>query len=84
MWFHLMPHTGLPEDFRDKNPSVWADIHSSLFDPRGVHHMYNEFMVMPQLHAVLSQWEDRWSPQPLERAVRAALTRFQFPAMTAE
>src|SRR5262245_7412467 len=31
MWFHLMPYTELPEDFRDKNPSVWVDIHSSLF-----------------------------------------------------
>src|SRR5438034_187893 len=34
MWFHLMPYTELPEDFREKNPSVWVDIHSSLFDPR--------------------------------------------------
>ena len=44
MWFHLMPYTELPDDFRDKNPSVWVDIHSSLFDPRRAHHMYNDFM----------------------------------------
>jgi alkanesulfonate monooxygenase SsuD/methylene tetrahydromethanopterin reductase-like flavin-dependent oxidoreductase (luciferase family) len=44
MWFHLMPYTELPDDFRDKNPSVWVDIHSSLFDPRRTHHMYNDFM----------------------------------------
>jgi alkanesulfonate monooxygenase SsuD/methylene tetrahydromethanopterin reductase-like flavin-dependent oxidoreductase (luciferase family) len=44
MWFHLMPYTELPDDFRDTNPSVWVDIHSSLFDPRRAHHMYNEFM----------------------------------------
>jgi len=44
LWFHLMPYTELPEDFRDKNPSVWVDIHSSLFDPRRAHHMYNDFM----------------------------------------
>jgi alkanesulfonate monooxygenase SsuD/methylene tetrahydromethanopterin reductase-like flavin-dependent oxidoreductase (luciferase family) len=44
MWFHLMPYTELPEDFRDKNPSVWVDIHSSLFDPRRAHLMYNDFM----------------------------------------
>ena len=44
MWFHLMPYTELPEDFRDKQPSVWVDIHSSLFDPRRAHHMYNDFM----------------------------------------
>jgi alkanesulfonate monooxygenase SsuD/methylene tetrahydromethanopterin reductase-like flavin-dependent oxidoreductase (luciferase family) len=44
MWFHLMPYTELPDDFRQKNPSVWVDIHSSLFDPRRAHHMYNDFM----------------------------------------
>jgi alkanesulfonate monooxygenase SsuD/methylene tetrahydromethanopterin reductase-like flavin-dependent oxidoreductase (luciferase family) len=44
MWFHLMPYTELPEDFREKHPSVWGDIHSSLFDPRRAHHMYNDFM----------------------------------------
>src|SRR5438128_3693115 len=44
MWFHLMPYTELPEDFRDKHPSVWVDIHSTLFDPRRAHHMYNDFM----------------------------------------
>jgi alkanesulfonate monooxygenase SsuD/methylene tetrahydromethanopterin reductase-like flavin-dependent oxidoreductase (luciferase family) len=44
MWFHLMPYTELPEDFRDSHPSVWVDIHSSLFDPRRAHHMYNDFM----------------------------------------
>ena len=44
MWFHLMPYTELPEDFNRKHPSVWVDIHSSLFDPRRAHHMYNDFM----------------------------------------
>jgi len=44
MWFHLMPYTELPDDFRDKHPSVWVDIHYSLFDPRRAHHMYNDFM----------------------------------------
>src|SRR5690242_19104868 len=44
MWFHLMPYTELPEDFREKHHSVWVDIHSSLFDPRRAHHMYNDFM----------------------------------------
>ena len=34
MWFHLMPYTELPEDFKEKHPSVWVDIHSSLFDPK--------------------------------------------------
>ena len=44
LWFHLMPYTELPEDFREKHPSVWVDIHSSLFDPERAHHMYNDFM----------------------------------------
>jgi alkanesulfonate monooxygenase SsuD/methylene tetrahydromethanopterin reductase-like flavin-dependent oxidoreductase (luciferase family) len=44
MWFHLMPYTELPDDFRDRHPSVWVDIHSSLFDPRRAHLMYNDFM----------------------------------------
>jgi alkanesulfonate monooxygenase SsuD/methylene tetrahydromethanopterin reductase-like flavin-dependent oxidoreductase (luciferase family) len=44
MWFHLMPYTELPDDFRQTQPSVWVDIHSSLFDPKRAHHMYNDFM----------------------------------------
>ena len=44
LWFHLMPYKELPDDFREKHPSVWVDIHSSLFDPRRAHHMYNDFM----------------------------------------
>jgi len=44
MWFHLMPYTELPDDFRQQHPSVWVDIHSSLFDPKRAHLMYNDFM----------------------------------------
>jgi len=44
LWFHLMPYTELPEDFREKNPSVWVDIDSGLFDPPRAHLMYNDFM----------------------------------------
>ncbi|MBX9702235.1 MAG: LLM class flavin-dependent oxidoreductase [Acetobacteraceae bacterium] len=44
MWFHLMPYTELPADFQQKHPSVWVDVHSSLFDPKRAHHMYNDFM----------------------------------------
>src|SRR4029077_16894532 len=44
MWFHLMPYTELPDDFREKNPSVWVDIHSSLFDPRRAHTIAHDFM----------------------------------------
>ena len=44
LWFYLMPYKELPDDFKDKHPSVWVDIHSSLFDPRRAHHMYNDFL----------------------------------------
>ena len=44
LWFHLMPYTELPDDFREKHPSVWVDIDSALFDPARGHRMYNEFM----------------------------------------
>jgi alkanesulfonate monooxygenase SsuD/methylene tetrahydromethanopterin reductase-like flavin-dependent oxidoreductase (luciferase family) len=43
-WFHLMPYTELPEDFREKHNSVWVDIDSRLFDPARAHLMYNEFL----------------------------------------
>jgi alkanesulfonate monooxygenase SsuD/methylene tetrahydromethanopterin reductase-like flavin-dependent oxidoreductase (luciferase family) len=44
LWFHLMPYTELPDDFKDKHPSVWVDIDPALFDPAKGHRMYNEFM----------------------------------------
>ena len=50
MWFHLMPYTELPDDFRQKHPSVWVDIHSSLFDPKRAHLMYNDFMDELEYH----------------------------------
>ena len=44
LWFHLMPYTELPDDFAKQHHSVWVDIHSSLFDPKRAHLMYNDFM----------------------------------------
>ena len=44
LWFHLMPYTELPDDFRANNDSVWVDIDSKLFVPERAHHMYNDFM----------------------------------------
>ena len=44
LWFHLMPYTDLPDDFKQKHASVWVDIDSRLFDPRKAHVLYNEFM----------------------------------------
>jgi alkanesulfonate monooxygenase SsuD/methylene tetrahydromethanopterin reductase-like flavin-dependent oxidoreductase (luciferase family) len=43
-WFHLMPYTDLPDDFKEKHASVWVDIDSRLFDPAKAHVMYNDFM----------------------------------------
>src|SRR6185437_5391753 len=37
--------------------------------------------VMPQLRDVFSEWEDRWWPQPMPAAERAAPTPFRQPAM---
>ncbi len=44
LFFHLMPYTELPEDFREKNPSIWVDIPSRYFSPGRAHLMYNEFV----------------------------------------
>ena len=44
LWFHLMPYTELPDDFRENHPSIWVDIDSRLFDPARAHNMYNDFM----------------------------------------
>jgi alkanesulfonate monooxygenase SsuD/methylene tetrahydromethanopterin reductase-like flavin-dependent oxidoreductase (luciferase family) len=43
-WFHLMPYTKLPDDFRERYPSVWVDIPRELFDPAVANQIYNEFM----------------------------------------
>ena len=44
LWFHLMPYTDLPDDFKQQHPSVWVDIDSRLFDPAKAHVMYNDFL----------------------------------------
>ena len=43
-WFNLMPWPYLPEDFREKNHSVWVDIDSRLFDPAKGHQVYNQYL----------------------------------------
>jgi alkanesulfonate monooxygenase SsuD/methylene tetrahydromethanopterin reductase-like flavin-dependent oxidoreductase (luciferase family) len=43
-FFHLMPYSDLPSDFKQKNSSVWVDVDSRLFDPAKGHLMYNEFL----------------------------------------
>ena len=43
-WFNLMPWPYLPDDFREKNRSVWVDIPNTLYDPRRGHFVYHEYM----------------------------------------
>jgi alkanesulfonate monooxygenase SsuD/methylene tetrahydromethanopterin reductase-like flavin-dependent oxidoreductase (luciferase family) len=43
-WFHLMPYSDLPDDFRQKNRSVWVDVDPKLFDPAKGHRMYHDYL----------------------------------------
>jgi len=43
-WFNLMPWPDMPDDFREKNRSVWVDIPNTLFDPVRANTVYNEYM----------------------------------------
>ncbi len=43
-WFNLMPWPDLPDDFREKNHSVWVDISSRYFDPARAHEVYNNHL----------------------------------------
>ena len=43
-WFNLMPWPYLPDDFREKNRSVWVDIPNTLYDPRKGHRVYHQYM----------------------------------------
>ena len=43
-WFNLMPWPYLPDDFREKNRSVWVDIPSKLYDPKKGNFVYHQYM----------------------------------------
>ena len=43
-WFNLMPWPYLPDDFRQKNRSVWVDIPSDLYDPELGNKVYHQYM----------------------------------------
>src|SRR5205823_2548194 len=43
-WFNLMPWPYLPDDFREKNRSVWVDIPNTLYDPKKGHFVYHTYM----------------------------------------
>jgi alkanesulfonate monooxygenase SsuD/methylene tetrahydromethanopterin reductase-like flavin-dependent oxidoreductase (luciferase family) len=44
LFFHLMPYTDLPSDFREKHRGVWVDIDPALFDASRAQQMYNDFI----------------------------------------
>lgn len=43
-WFNLMPWPYLPDDFTEKNRSVWVDVDSRLFDPVKSNRVYNDYL----------------------------------------
>lgn len=43
-WFHGMPWPYLPDDFRERNRSVWVDADSRLYDPVLGHRLYHEYL----------------------------------------
>ena len=83
LWFHLMPYTDLPDDFKEKHPSVWVNIDSRLFDPAKAHRMYNEFMDELELAAELGfdgicvneHHQNAYGLMPSPNLIAAALAR---------
>ncbi|HWL04389.1 MAG TPA: LLM class flavin-dependent oxidoreductase [Xanthobacteraceae bacterium] len=44
-WFHLMPYPYLPEDFKERYPSVWVDPPANeLYDPVKGHDLYHDYL----------------------------------------
>ncbi len=43
-WFNLMPWPHMPDDFREKNRSVWVDIDPKLYDPVRGHAVYHRYL----------------------------------------
>ena len=57
-WFNLMPWPYLPDDFREKQRSVWVDIPSRLYDPRKGHVVYHQYMPSVPLRAIVEVVRD--------------------------
>jgi alkanesulfonate monooxygenase SsuD/methylene tetrahydromethanopterin reductase-like flavin-dependent oxidoreductase (luciferase family) len=43
-WFHLMPWPDLPDDFAEKNRSVWVDVDYNLFNAERCNAVYHEYL----------------------------------------
>ncbi len=43
-WVQIISYQNLPEDFKEKHPSVWVDVSIALFNPVRGHRFYNEYL----------------------------------------
>jgi alkanesulfonate monooxygenase SsuD/methylene tetrahydromethanopterin reductase-like flavin-dependent oxidoreductase (luciferase family) len=44
-WFHLMPYPHLPDDFRERYPTVYVTLNAKeMYDPALGHVVYNEYL----------------------------------------
>ena len=82
-WFNLMPWPYLPDDFREKNRSVWVDIDSKLFDPVKSHEVYNTYLDLLEYAAGLGfdaiganeHHQNGYGLMPSPNLIAAALAR---------
>jgi len=83
VWFNLMPWPHLPDDFREKNRSVWVDIDSKLFDPVKSHEVYNRYLDLLEYAATLGfdaiganeHHQNGYGLMPSPNLIAAALSR---------
>src|SRR5579871_4415770 len=82
-WFNLMPWPYLPDDFREKNHSVWVDIDQKLFDPVKSHEVYNTYLDLLEYADTLGfdgvgcneHHQNGYGLMPSPNLIAAALTR---------
>jgi Luciferase-like monooxygenase len=82
-WFNLMPWPYLPDDFREKNRSVWVDIDQKLFDPVKSHEVYNTYLDLLEYAAEVGfdaigcngQHQNGYGLMPSPNIIAAALAR---------
>ena len=82
-WFNLMPWPYLPDDFREKNHSVWVDIDQKLFDPVKSHEVYNTYLDLMEYAGTLGfdgigcneHHQNGYGLMPSPNLIAAALAR---------
>jgi alkanesulfonate monooxygenase SsuD/methylene tetrahydromethanopterin reductase-like flavin-dependent oxidoreductase (luciferase family) len=78
-----MPWPHLPDDFREKNHSIWVDIDSKLFDPVKSHEVYNTYLDLLEYAATLGfdaiganeHHQNGYGLMPSPNLIAAALAR---------